>query len=409
MTEARPRRSRLASLLWGGAVVLVLAGTAWFLHSRAPQERRTGRGNAPPVSVVTTVVQRGDLPVTLNALGTVTPLATVTVKTQIAGRLVAIGFREGQLVRAGDFLAQVDPRPYEIALEQAEGQLARDRALLHDARLDLVRYRTLAREDSIPQQQLDTQEDLVHQYEGTVQADQAALASARLNLDYCRIVAPVAGRVGLRQVDQGNYVQTSDPAGVVVITQLQPISVIFTLPEDHVPTVMSRLKAGATLLVTAYDRALTTKLATGTLMTVDNQIDTTTGTVRLRAQFDNRDERLFPNQFVTTLLLVDTLKGATLVPTAAIQRGAPGTFLYVVDGERVVHLRPVKLGPTDGERVAVEGGPTPGEQVVIDGADKLRDGARVTLARDQGRATIGPDRAPPDGAHRGRRKGEPAP
>ena len=404
----RRRGSRLVSLAWGGAVVLLLAGVAWLVHSRTPPDPRAGRGSAS-VSVVTAPVVQGDLPVTLNALGTVNPLATVTVKTQIAGRLVAIGFQEGQIVKVGDFLAEVDPRPYRIALDQAQGQLVRDTALLHDAQIDLTRYRTLAEQDSIPQQQADTQAYLVRQYEGTVKSDQAMVDSARLNLEYCHIVAPVSGRVGLRQVDQGNYVQTSDPNGIVVITQLQPISVIFTLPEDNVPAVMSRLAAAATLPVTAYDRALVTKLAEGKLRTVDNQIDTTTGTVRLRAEFDNRDNRLFPNQFVTALLLVDTLKGATLVPSAAVQRGAPGTFLYVVDGERVVHLQPVKLGPTDGARVAVLSGATVGAQVVVDGADKLRDGAKVTLASD---ATGGaPDRAPPasapssEGAGRGRRKG----
>jgi len=405
----RARGSRLASLVWGGLVVLLLAGVAWYIHSRSVQEQRRGRASAPSVSVVTAPVQQGDLPVTLNGLGTVTPLATVTVKTQIAGRLVAIGFQEGQIVKAGDFLAEVDPRPYQIALEQAQGQLTRDTALLHDARIDLERYRTLAAQDSIPQQQLDTQEYLVRQYEGTVKADEAMRDNARLNLEYCRIVAPVAGRVGLRQVDQGNYVQTSDPSGVVVITQLQPFSVIFTLPEDNVPTVMSRMGAGSGLAVTAYDRALTTKLATGTLSTIDNQIDTTTGTVKLRAQFDNRDYRLFPNQFVTALLLVDTLKGTTVVPSAAVQRGAPGTFVYVVDGDRVVHLRPVKLGPTDGQRVAVESGATPGEQVVVDGADKLKDGAKVILASDQARAPgggagSGSNRAPADGQGRSRKK-----
>jgi multidrug efflux system membrane fusion protein len=410
-TPAPPPRthgSRFASLLWGGGVVLLLAGVAWLVHSRTPQDPRAGRGTAS-VSVVTAPVVQGDLPVTLNALGTVSPLATVTVKTQIAGRLVAIGFQEGQIVKVGDFLAEVDPRPYQIALDQAQGQLVRDTALLHNAQIDLTRYRTLAEQDSIPQQQADTQAYLVHQYEGTVKSDQAMVDNARLNLEYCHIVAPVSGRVGLRQVDQGNYVQTSDPGGIVIITQLQPISVIFTLPEDNLPAVMSRLTA-ATLPVTAYDRALVTKLAEGKLRTVDNQIDTTTGMVRLRAEFDNRDNRLFPNQFVTALLLVETMKGATLVPSAAVQRGAPGTFVYVVDGERVVHLQPVKLGPTDGERVAILSGATVGAQVVVDGADKLRDGAKVTLASDVGRAGGAPDRAPPasgpssDGARQGRRK-----
>jgi multidrug efflux system membrane fusion protein len=364
------------------------------------------------VPVVTAPVERGDLPIVLNALGTVTPLATVTVKTQIAGRLVSLGFQEGQLVKAGDFLAQIDPRPYQIALEQAQAQLVRDTALLNDARIDLARYRTLAAQDSIPRQQLDTQEYLVHQYEGTVRADEANVDSARLNLEYCHIVAPLGGRVGLRQVDQGNYLQTSDPNGIVVITQLQPISVIFTLPEDNVPAVVARLAAGAALPVTAYDRALTTKLATGTLLTVDNQIDTTTGTVRLRAQFDNRDTRLFPNQFVTTLLLVDTLKSTAIVPSAAIQRGAPGVFVYVVNDQRVVGLRPVKLGPTDGQRVAVSSGLDPGEHVVVDGADKLRDGAKVTLASEVGGASpssdtaTGAGRAPADTASRRSRRSD---
>jgi membrane fusion protein, multidrug efflux system len=400
VSPPRSRGSRLGCLISGVLVALIVAGIVWFVHSRAQENQQAGRRSQASVSVVTAPVQRGDLPVTLNALGTVTPLATVTVKTQINGRLVSLGFQEGQLVTAGDFLAQIDPRPYQIALQQAEAQLVRDSALLNDARVDLARYRTLAAQDSIPRQQLDTQEYLVHQYEGTVKADETAIDSARLNLEYCRIVAPLAGRVGLRQVDQGNYVQTSDPNGIVVITQLQPISVIFTVPEDNVPTIMQRLGTGAKLPVTAYDRALTTKLASGTLMTVDNQIDTSTGTVRLRAQFDNRDNRLFPNQFVTTLLGVDTLKNTALVPSAAIQRGAPGTFVYVVNDERVVSLRPVKLGPTDGDRVAVASGVNPGERVVVDGADKLRDGAQVTLASETNGSSAGPQRAPADDGQR---------
>jgi multidrug efflux system membrane fusion protein len=406
------RRSRLGCLISGALIVLVVAGIAWFVHSRAQQTGKTAGRTQATVPVVTAPVERGDLPIILNALGTVTPLATVTVKTQIAGRLVSLGFQEGQLVKAGDFLAQIDPRPYQIALEQAQAQLVRDTALLSNARIDLARYRTLAAQDSIPRQQLDTQEYLVNQYEGNVRADEASVDSARLNLEYCHIVAPLGGRVGLRQVDQGNYVQTSDPNGIVVITQLQPISVIFTLPEDNVPAVVARLAAGAALPVTAYDRALTTKLATGTLLTVDNQIDTTTGTVRLRAQFDNRDTRLFPNQFVTTLLLVDTLKSTAIVPSAAIQRGAPGVFVYVVNDQRVVGLRPVKLGPTDGQRVAVSSGLDPGEQVVVDGADKLRDGAKVTLASEVGGASPSSDtakgagRAPADTASRRSRRSD---
>jgi multidrug efflux system membrane fusion protein len=360
--------------------------------------------------VVTAPVSTGDLPVTLTALGTVTPLAMVTLKTQINGRLVSVGFQEGQLVKTGDFLAQIDPRPYQIALEQAEAQLVRDTALLSNARIDVERYRTLAAQDSIPRQQLDTQEYLVHQDEGIVKADQATIDSAKLNLEYCRIVAPLAGRLGLRQIDPGNYVQTSDAGGIVVITQLEPISVIFTVPEDNVPAIVARLNAGAKLPVIAYDRALTTKLATGALTTLDNQIDTTTGTVRLRAQFDNRDNRLFPNQFVTTILVLDTLKNATVVPSAAVQHGAPGTFVYVVNDDRVVNLRPVKLGPTDGDRVAVTSGVNAGERVVVDGADKLRNGAQVTLATEPNgpSGAAGARRAAgDDGARRSRRRDTP--
>jgi multidrug efflux system membrane fusion protein len=315
----------------------------------------------------------------LTALGTVTPLATVTVKTQIAGQLVQVAFQEGQMVRAGDFLAQIDPRPYQLALSQYEGQLQRDQALLKAAEVDLARYKTLVAEDSIARQTLDTQDALVQQYRGTVETDQAQVNTAKLNLVYCHITAPVTGRVGLRQVDPGNYVQTSDSAGIVVITQMQPITVLFTLPEDNLPAVMKRLHDGATLPTTAFDRAQTAQLASGRLMTVDNQIDVTTGTVKLRAQFDNADEALFPNQFVNVRLLVDSLKNVTVIPTAAVLRGAPGTYVYQVKSDNTVTVRPIKLGPVAGERVAVLSGIEPGEQVVVDGSDKLREGAQVTL------------------------------
>jgi len=397
-------------VIWAGVTLLLVAGIVWFVHARVQQSEQHDHRSRPSVPVVTAPVSTGDLPVTLTELGTVTPLATVTVKTQINGRLVSVGFQEGQLVRTGDFLAQIDPRPYQIALEQAEGQLVRDTALLSDARIDVERYRTLAAQDSIPRQQLDTQEYLVHQDEGIVKADQATIDSVKLNLEYCRIVAPLAGRLGLRQIDPGNYVQTSDAGGIVVITQLEPISVIFTVPEDNVSAIVARLNAGAKLPVIAYDRALTTKLATGALTTLDNQIDTTTGTVRLRAQFDNRDNRLFPNQFVTTILVLDTLKNATVVPSAAVQRGAPGTFVYVVNDDRVVNLRPVKLGPTDGDRVAVTSGVNAGERVVVAGADKLRNGAQVTLATEPNgpSGAAGARRAAGDGgARRSRRRDTP--
>ncbi|MDB5410823.1 MAG: multidrug transporter [Rhodospirillales bacterium] len=376
-----PRRRIWGRLVWLLIGLAVIGAVAWVIfRPHAAPRSQTGRFSTDqPMPVATATAETGDLPIMLNALGTVTPLATVTVRTQISGQLMQIAFSEGQTVAKGDFLAQIDPRPYQNALDQAQGQLVHDQALLDNANVDLTRYRRLVSQDSIARQQLDTQIGLVHQYEGTVKTDQAMVSNAQLNLAYCRIVAPVSGRVGLRQVDTGNYVQTADTNGIVVITQLKPISVIFTLPEDSLPAVLKRVHASATLPVTIYDRTQSVKLATGALATVDNQIDTTTGTVKLRAQFDNDDESLFPNQFVNTELLVQTLHGATVVPTAAIQRGAPGTYVYLVGPDLTVSVRPVKLGPADGERVAIQEGLAPGDKVVTDGADRLRDGAKVTI------------------------------
>ena len=330
--------------------------------------------------VVTATAQSGAMPVVLNALGTVTPLATVTVRTQISGQLMQLGFSEGQEVAKGDFLAEIDPRPYQAALDSAQGQLLRDQAQLENAKRDLARYTKLVEERSIAGQQRDTQEALVKQLIGTVAADQAQVETAKLNLAYCHITAPVAGRVGLRQVDPGNYVQVSDPNGIVVLTQMRPISVIFSLPEDDLDAVAKRVAAGAKLEVAAYDRSDTTKLATGTLTTFDNQIDTSTGTFKLRAQFANADESLFPNQFVNVRLLVDTLQGATIIPGAAVLRGAPGTYVYVLNPDSTVAVRKVTLGPGNGDAVAVTAGLKPDEQVVTDGADKLREGAKVRIA-----------------------------
>ena len=350
-----------------------------------PGGGRGGQGG--PVAVSTATAAAGDIDVRIPALGTVTPLATVTVKTQVTGILVKIAFQEGQLVRAGDFLAQIDPRPYEAALKQAEGNLKRDQALLADARLDLKRFEELIKEDSIAQQQLDTQRALVDQYIGTTESDEATVNTARINLAYTHIVSPVTGRVGLRQVDQGNYVTPGDANGIVIVTQLQPITAIFAVPEDYVTALMDRLHAGATLTAEAYDRSNANKLAVGKVLTVDNQIDTATGTIRLRALFDNNDGRLFANQFVNIQLLEDVLQNQTVIPSAAVRRGAPNgvvsNFVYVVNSANsTVSIRPVTLGVVDGERVAITKGLKSGDVVVTEGADRLRDGATVTLPGD---------------------------
>lgn len=377
----RPRRSWRRLLVWLLLVAAIVAAAVWYFHRPQTQPKGGGRSQAgAPVPVGVSPVGKGDMPVTLTQLGTVTPLATVTVKTQISGYLVQVAFKEGQMVNKGDFLAQIDPRPYQVALEQAQAQLGKDQALLKNAQVDLQRYNTLVAQNSIAKQTRDTQVSLVAQDEATVKADQAQIDAQKLNLTYCRIVSPVTGRVGLRQVDAGNYVQTSDPNGIVVVTQLQPISVIFTLPEDNLPEVMKRVRAGASLPVTAYDRTGSAELAKGKLDTVDNQIDTTTGTVKLRAIFDNEQETLFPNQFVNVKLLVNTLHDADIVPNSAVQRGAPGTFVYVVQPDHTVAVQKVKPGPTEGQQIAILSGLKPGESVVIDGADRLRDGAPVTIA-----------------------------
>ncbi|HJU19846.1 MAG TPA: MdtA/MuxA family multidrug efflux RND transporter periplasmic adaptor subunit [Stellaceae bacterium] len=376
----RVRRAPARVLVWL-LLLAVIGGAAAVIVPRLGH-RPTRARFVPPVPVGVAVVKTGDMPVTLSGLGTVTPLAMVTVKTQINGQLTEVGFREGQMVKAGDFLAQIDPRPYQVALEQAEGQRAKDAALLANARTDLGRYNRLIAENSIARQTRDTQASLVAQYQATVAADQAQIDLQKLNLRYAHIIAPIGGRVGLRQVDPGNYVQTSDPNGIVVITQLTPISVVFTLPEDNLPEVLKRLHAGAHLPVVAYDRSGTEKLAEGRLETIDNQIDPTTGTVKLRAVFANADGMLFPNQFVNVRLLVDTVRGVPVVPVTAIQRGEPGTFVYVVKPGDTVAMQIVKLGPSTGETVVVSSGVRPGQQVVVDGTDRLHDGAKVTLARE---------------------------
>jgi multidrug efflux system membrane fusion protein len=377
--EISPKKSHW--LIWLLVIVAIGGGIFWLVHSQSSTPAAAGgkRALAGPMPVSVVEAKKGEIPIVVNALGTVTSLANVVVRTQIAGQLKEIAFTEGQVVKAGDFLAQVDPRPYEHALTQAQGQLQHDQALLQTAQTDLKRYQTLMKEDSIARQQLDTQTSLVKQYHGSIEIDQAQVDNAKLNLEYCHIVAPVNGRVGLRQVDVGNYVQTGDANGIVVITQTQPISVIFSVPEDNLPAIMKRLAAGATLPVTAFDRSQSTVLAKGVLTVVDNVIDTTTGTFKIRAQFDNNDGALYTNQFVNAQLLVDTLQDVIVMPSSAIQRGTSGAFVYAVKPDSTVTMTPVTLGAVDGDNIAILTGLTEGQQIVSDGGDKLKDGAKVLL------------------------------
>jgi multidrug efflux system membrane fusion protein len=331
----------------------------------------------------------------------VTPLRTVTVRSRVDGELVRLLFREGQLVKEGELLAEIDPRAFQVQLEQAEGQLAKDRALLENAKLDLQRYQTLFKQDSIAKQQVDTQLSLVRQYEGAVRVDRSQIDNAKLQLAYTKIAAPIAGRVGLRLVDQGNIVRSGDASGLLVITQLQPVAVLFTVPQDSVPVVMRRLQSGEQIPVEAWDREQKTKLADGLLVSADNQVDPTTGTVKLRAQFDNADNALFPNQFVNVRMKLDRLVDVVTIPPAAVQRGAQGLFVYVVRPDNTVTQRVVKLGPAETQRVAVSEGIAAGEVVVVDGMDRLRPGAQVEVAG--ARPEIKP---PPEGARKGKGKGK---
>jgi multidrug efflux system membrane fusion protein len=332
---------------------------------------------ATPVSAA--AARTGDFPVYLVGLGTVTGLNTVTVRTRVDGQLVRVAFSEGQFVHAGDLLAQIDPRPFEVQLTQAEGQKAKDEAALKNAQLDLQRYQVLAQQDSIPRQQLDTQAATVTQFEAAVKTDQGAVDSAKLNLTYSRITAPIAGRVGLRLVDAGNMVHATDANGLAVITQVQPISALFTLSEDSLPSVLQKARRGQNLPVDAFDRDQKNQLASGELLTVDNQIDPTTGTVRLKAVFPNDDNRLYPNQFVNLRLQLDTLRGVVLIPTAALQRSPQSTYVYVVKPDQTATMRAVDVQLTDGDTTSIRKGVGPGEMVVIDGVDKLHEGSKVAV------------------------------
>jgi multidrug efflux system membrane fusion protein len=364
------------------AACLVCGGIYLFLirpgmSGSGAKQGQNAQGRVVPVTAVP--ARKGDMGIYVNGLGTVTPLYTVTVKTRIDGQLMDVYYKEGQIVNKGDLLALIDPRPFEVQLAQAEGQLARDQAFLSNARIDLNRYRTLWKQDSVSKQVLDTQEALVVQYEGIVKADQAQIDSAKLQLVYCRITSPISGRIGLRLVDPGNIVHVADTNGLLVITQLQPITVIFPIAEDSLPQVLRRFKTGAQLPVEAYDRGQKEKLAVGTLLTIDNLIDTSTGTVKLRANFPNKGNELFPNQFVNARLLVDVRKGATIIPSASIQRGPQGTFVYAVKEDKTVTVRPVVINEIQGSEASVGEGISPGDMIVTDGAEMLREGAKVGL------------------------------
>lgn len=390
---------RRKPLILAGVLLAILL--AWLLWPGA--KTRTGfdrNATLQPVPVAVASARSDEIHVTLDALGTVTPLATVVVKPQASGILRRIDFKEGQMVRAGDLIAEIDSRAYQAALDQARGTLARDQAQYQNAKADLARYQALWSQKAISQQTLATQEALVRTDAGNIEADRGAVEAAAVNLGFCRITAPVAGRIGLRQVDVGNYVQVGVTTEIAAVTQLEPISVLFTVPEDDLPALMQRVQSGAEIPVYAYDRAQQTKLASGRLSNMDNQVDPTTGTVKIRALFDNSDSHLFPQQFVNIKILVNTLHEQTVIPVAAIQHGASGDFVFLVRSGGTVTMRGVALGPLDANLVAVKRGLSPGDVVVVDGADRLRDGSRVLtsgsqFSRWQGGTRVG-------GAHRRR-------
>jgi multidrug efflux system membrane fusion protein len=409
--NAPKRLSKRLLIIATGVALVVLIGifviTRHDSAAKAAGRQRSDASRAIPVR--TAAATTGSVDRNVEALGTVTALNTVTVRSRVDGPLIAVPFREGQLVAAGDLLAKIDPRTFQVAVDQAAGQLAHDQSQLADARVDLDRYTGLLAKDSVAKQQVDSQVYMVKQLEGTVKSDQAQVENARLQLEFTRITAPFPGRVGLRQIDTGNMIHATDTTGLVLLTQTHPITVVFAVPSDQLTQILPHWRKGEELTVDALDRD-GKPLAQGKLAAVDNQIDVTTGTVKLKGQFDNTDDALFPAQFVNARLKVATLDGVTLVPSAAVQRGAPGTFVYVVDANNTVSLRKVTLGPASGELVSISAGVKPGEQVVIDGVDKLRDGAKVSTAAAGGKpgAAGGDSASAPAAGKGGHRKKPPA-
>jgi multidrug efflux system membrane fusion protein len=400
-TTGPPHSGKPRKYGWLWLVILVLVGVGAYYHFRSPASPAKavsgaaqppggmpGRGSGA-IPVVAAIARKGSIGVYFTGLGAVTPIYTVTIKSQISGYLMQVLYKEGQIVNKGDALAEIDPRPYQVMLEQAQAGLARDQANLENAKVDLKRYQTLVPLKAVPEQQLATQEALVKSDQAIVQTDQAQIDVAKLDLVYCHIIAPITGRVGLRLVDPGNYVTANDATGLVVITQVEPISVIFTLPEDQLPAILAKTRAGAQLKVEAYDREMKAKISQGWLATIDNQIDPTTGTVKLRANFENRDGSLFPNQFVNARLLVEEKQGVTLVPTATVQRNSQITYVYLVKPDSTVTVRNITLGTSEGEDSEVTSGLVPGDQVVMTGVDKLQEGSKVRTSKSGERSARG--------------------
>lgn len=389
VSQPAPRQARSRAWLWLLILALVAAGAYYFWpKNKAGQAGGTPPAAGPPgqrargpaqIPIVAAKARQGSIPVYFNGLGAVTPIYTVTVKSRVDGELMQVNYKEGELVHKGDALVEIDPRPYQVQLTQAEGQLTRDQALLANARIDLARYKTLLAQNAVPEQQVATQQTLVTQDEGIVKTDQGQIDNARLNLAYCHIAAPITGRIGLRLVDPGNIVHASDANGLLVITQIEPISVIFTIAEDQLPVVQPKWRAGQRLRVDAFDRNRNKKLAQGVLTTLDNQIDQTTGTLKLRATFDNHDNALFPNQFVNARLLVQVKQGVTLAPTATIQRNSQYTYVFLVKPDSSVTVRPITIGTTEGDDAEVTSGLSPGDVIVMTGVDKLQEGSKVSV------------------------------